>query len=326
MMFVSGTTPRWCQSLGLLAVGLGAALLLPTAACAQTAEIQAQKERELAATRAKLDGLLKEAAGNPIVIEVAGDDGARTEVLQLKAKLTDAMKARAAAEFSGYAQEVEKERAVAQLKRLDAIQFTQAQPAEREKAEMELPQAQAVIQQKMAEVRELEAKIRALAEKMKAAEATAARTAAQVGQAQNRFQVVSDKADEIVLRKVDGKWEIVAPKTARAVEAPKAVTLELKSKADQPRIAVMPGAAPAGKKDVEFRFDFGQPPPTAKPATPASIGSRLDELEKKMDKVMQQLEQIRREMNRGRSGAGLNPEGSPDRARIILNDVELIRP
>jgi hypothetical protein len=324
-MSKSGTIYRWGRQFSLLALCLGVAVLLPKTAAAQTEQIQAQKEHELAQLRLKLDGLLQEAAGEPVVIAADGDEEGRIEIVQLKANLADAMKARAAAEFSGYVQEVAKENAVAQLRRYEALQVAQPQAGERDKAMAELKRAEAAIQQKMAEVRELEARIRAISQKMQTAEVAAKRAGeASAQRVINRVEMAGDQVEEITLRKVNGKWEIVGPKTVRVVGASKVLQYEAKP-VPQPRIGVvrevtMPQAA---NKVIELRKEAGPIRFTA--PQPAPTGSRLDELEKKMDKVMQQLEQIRRDMNRGRSRSDGTPEGAPERVRVLLaNEVEAI--
>jgi hypothetical protein len=307
----------WSSRAGLLALGLGAAMLLPASGYAQAPEDAKQRDKviaELKASIEKLDKIIQEwelKARNPEA--EPGYAKARTEMQDVKAKLAQAMKDRAGAEFAGYAQDAEKEAVEARLK---ALQGALAQQADRAKEDEtarlkdELKKIEAVRQQRAKEVQDLEAKIRALSEKLKAGQP--ARPAGGDARAQPEWRLEFAPAqhqavEEIILRKVDGKWEVVNPK-ARQPEQPR-------------RVEVVP--AEMGGRRVILNPIEVRPGTPGQPASPAS---RIDELEKKIDRALQQIEQLRREMNRSRSGAALTPEATPEAPkvlRVILDDGEL---
>ncbi len=182
---------------GLLALGLGAALLLPTAGFAQKADdAKAQQEKIIADLAAQIDALIKEkAAAEWSKAAPKAEDAARKDMADLRAKLAELMKARAGAEFSGYAQEVEKERAQAALKRLDAGKLNADQVAERDRYLVELRRAEAAAQQKAAQVREMEAQVQAVTGRLQAAGAAAQRSASGAKEEQPRSRVETKPAD-----------------------------------------------------------------------------------------------------------------------------------
>jgi len=318
-MLLSRMMLGWTGRVGLLA--LGAALLLPAAGFAQSPDdAKNQRDREIAELKAKIDGLTKEVKAFEALFrdpstspEKKNEYQNQTE--QLRAQLAKLMKERAGAEFAGYAQEAEKEVAQARLKELQAQiaqQADRAKQGETNSLEVQLKRIDAVRQQRAAEVQELEAKIREMSAKLKAGQA-AHQPAGQAKdqQFELRFDFAptqSEAAEEIILRKVNGRWEVVNPKAKQP---------------EQPRFRVVPGGSETGGKRVimnPIELQFNQP---TSPNRQTAPNSRIDELEKKIDRALQQLEQMRRDMNRGRPGAALTPE-VPNGLRVIIDgDVEL---
>jgi hypothetical protein len=306
------------RAIGLLA--LAAAITLPANATAQAQDPSAAaRDRQIAELKAKIDEMLsdvelfQERVVDPEAKPAMAE--ARGQIKELKARLSQLMKERAGAEFAGYAQEAEKEVAQARLKELQAQLAQQADRAkgETDSLEAQLKRIEAARQQKAAEVRELEARIREMTAKMKAGQpGQPARQPAGQPHYQPlewRFDFApgqAEPAEEITLRKVNGKWEVVNPRAKQP---------------DQPRRVILtPDGAEAGGKRIMLNPIEIQ---TTPPNRPASSNSRIDELEKKIDKALQQLEQMRREMNRGRPGAALTPQGAIDLGVIIDGDVEL---
>ncbi len=299
-MSVNGTT-RW------FALGLGAALLLPALGFAQQpiSAAEVQKEREIAALKARLDELLRQ-------VEVEPTPEVATQLKDLKGKLAQLMKDRAGAEFAGYAQEEARQRAVAELKRIAAAQVQFAPDAD--KAQAELQRAEAVLAQKAQEAKELEKKIHELQDRIKAGAAQVMPGAVEFKADTTFWQIVPQQAsEEIVLRKVNGKWEVVNPKPSRA-DHPLRVIVGVEDKGaapgDRPRIALPAGGPPMAGIPIEIRR-----------AEPKSTDARIDELEKKMDKVLRQLEQLGQELHRGRSAAPAND--TTPRLRIVGDSLEL---
>jgi hypothetical protein len=317
-MLRSTVVRDWSSRAGLLALGLGAALLLPASGYAQAPEDAKQRDKEIAELKAKIDTLLRERA---VYENLASDPSTPPDkkaeytdtMANLRAQLAKLMKDRAGAEFAGYAQDAEKEAVEARLK---ALQGALAQQADRVKEDEtarlkdELKKIEAVRQQRAKEVQDLEAKIRALSEKLKAGQPARPAGGDARPQPEWRFEFAPAQhqaVEEIILRKVDGKWEVVNPKALQP---------------EQPRRVEFVPAESGGRRvilnPVEVRPGM--------PGQPASPASRIDELEKKIDRALQQIEQLRRERNRSRSGAALTPEATPEAPkviRVILDDEEL---
>jgi hypothetical protein len=316
MMLLSRMMQGWTGRVGLLA--LGAALLLPAAAFAQSPDdAKIQRDREIAELKAKIDGLTKEVkAFEALFRDPSTSPEKRSEYQnqteQLRAQLAKLMKDRPGAEFAGYAQEAEKEVAQARLKELQAQLAQQADRAKRgetDSLEAQLKRIEAVRQQRAAEVQELEAKIREMSAKLKATQSGRQPAGQAKDQAMEwRFEFApgqTEAAEEIVLRKVNSKWEVVNPKAKQP---------------EQPRFRLAPsGFEPDGRRIIVNPIEIERNSPNRQ----ASPNSRIDELEKKIDKALQQLEQMRRDMNRGRPGAALTPE-VPNGLRLIIDgDLEL---
>ncbi len=157
-----------------------------------------------------------------------------------------------------------------------------------EKMRAELKALEALLQQRLAESQKLKADIAAALAKMKAAEAPKEVTS---GRIVLRFDD-GQGADEIVLRKVDGKWTIVpaTPKEGffRAIELPAGV-------------APVP---PPPEKPI-LRPQARTPDPKA---VPADANQRIDNLEKKLDKVMEALEKMHKEMDGSRKKVSAEEE------------------
>jgi hypothetical protein len=231
-MFTSGTLPSWRSRTALLALGLGAALLLPRSSFAQ-----------------------------------APDD--------VKAQL---------------------ELAERDLKRELLLQPWQRSQVDHFQAEVDF-----------------------LKDKLKRAEVVVQRGADDGRNQPARPRVIRDQAvEEIILRKVDGKWEVVVPRSVRTAEPAKS-GWEVAPGTERRRIAVVPDMAGTERRPVilnPIEIRARRSPPTDRDA-------RLDELEKKIDKVLQQLEQMRRQMAPGRRGAVLPTDDCPDNVvlplRVILD-------
>ncbi len=314
-MLLSRMMQGWAGRVNLLA--LGAALMLPAAASAQARDpAAAAKDRQIAELKAKIDELTGELkAFETLFRDPSTPPEKRTDyqnqTAQLRTQLAKLMKDRAGAEFAGYAQEAEKEVAQALLKEIQAKlaqQADRAKQGETDSLETQLKRIEMVRQQRAAEVQDLEAKIREISAKLKAAQPGRQPAGEAKDQAMEwRFEFApgqTEAAEEIVLRKVNGKWEVVNPKAKQP---------------DQPRVRVVPGGSePAGQRIIVNPVEIHTNPP-ATPNRPGSPNSRIDELEKKIDKALQQLEQMRRDMNRGRPGAALTPEAPKD-----LNIIEFL--
>jgi hypothetical protein len=307
----------WMRRTGLLALGLGAALLLPAAAFAQAPDdaTRGTQEKLVAQLKAQIDALIQDRVAAEARQAPPRPDASREEMAALRAELAQLMKARAGAEFAGYAQEAEKERAQAELLKLDALKLSAAQVSEREKYVAELRRAEAVAQQKAAEVREVEVQVQRLTNRLQAAQSGAQGAGGGVRTEQpQRYRaeiMAGNPVEEIILRKVNGKWEVAAPTTARIPAMANVIGWQALPAREQPRAAaVIRAAAPY----VGVRA----------PASARPLDARIDDLDKKLDKVLQQLEQLRREMRGGRPGAVLPPEGAPDRlarpVRIIVDN------
>jgi hypothetical protein len=164
-----------------------------------------------------------------------------------------------------------------------------------------------------------QAEINALTHKLQDAEIVVQRGAGDGRDQPARPRVVRDQpVEEIILRKVDGKWEVIVPKSARTVE-PEKVGWDVVPGTERRRIAVVPDTSgkerrPVILNPIEIR--------ARRPST-SDRDARLDELEKKIDKVLQQLEQLRRKVAPGRRGAALPTDDGPDNVvlplRVILD-------
>jgi hypothetical protein len=275
-------------------------------------------EREVAELKAAIVELIqaREAAETADPTQPTGDAEAYKVAADLRAKLADVAQAKAEAESASHAQEVEKDRLVAQLRVIEQG-GDRRQAADKDRLQADLNSAEATLKQKMAEVRKLEAQIQALSQKLKSAQ-----DAAQRGGGESRRQpigarVVQDReVEEIILRKVDGKWEIVIPRAARSLGAGKA-GWQVAPAPERPRIVVTPDVPRAARPVIAKPIELKTPSRSA----PADRDSRLDQLEKKVDKILQQLEQMRREMTPGRRGAVLPLEGGPDDVVLPLRVI-----
>ncbi len=160
--------------------------------------------------------------------------------------------------------------------------------------EAELNKLQAQLEMKLKEVQDAEAKIRELREKLGQVEGRQVR-AREVLATYYRLQLKGAKdgdQQEIILRKVNGKWEIVDPKT---VVGEKIETITVPY-----RIRVNPEAQP--------KLAPGSPAPTK-----ADPDRRLDDLEKKLEKIMRQIEEMQKEITIRRAvlDRGFFPEKDP---------------
>jgi hypothetical protein len=191
--------------------------------------------------------------------------------------------------------------------------FAQQQPPaapvpDKDKIQLEIKKMEATLEKKRKEVEEAQAQIKALSLKLKDAE-NANKGPATITGVQlpitMLWQLAGEQVqsvEEIHLRKVGDKWEVIPTKPL----------------GEQLRIStVLP---PASQPPIHMD---GQPmlvpplvapaPPLVAPAPPATApGTRIDELEKKIDRALQQLEQMRRDLKGGRTGGALPPGGAPE--------------
>ncbi len=181
------------------------------------------------------------------------------------------------------------------------VQKLQQVGGDRQGLQAELKEAEMKLEQATKQAQDLKAKIREITAKMKAEAAAAAKGAAskEDSRIQLRLNLTTpDATEELLLRKVNGKWEVVpaskggdqsrrspSPRNEASPAPGRAVTVT-------PKIAEAQGAA-----GLRFRVEPKTPPAAA------GSNSRIDELEKKIDKALQQVEQLRKQMNsRGKSG------------------------
>jgi hypothetical protein len=138
----------------------------------------------------------------------------------------------------------------------------------------ELQKLKAQLEQKVQEIRETEAKMRAVREALRQLER--GKTSAADSKATIRLLVHANKggvAEEIILRQADGKWVVVDPKT---VKGEKLHTISVT----------------AGSSDRVYRLTTA----TGKTTTTDPAKARIDELERKLEKVMKLMEQMRQQM------------------------------
>jgi beta-lactamase regulating signal transducer with metallopeptidase domain len=162
----------------------------------------------------------------------------------------------------------------------------------------ELAKLKAQLEQKMKEIQDTQAKIKAIHEKLHMAEG--AKT-----EALNtyRFHLKGEKgADslEVILRKVGDKWEVVDPKAIA-----NAFPWFGDAKFGKPQ------EAPYKPAIAEFKDGklWVQPVPhtMAQPGH-SDTDRRIDQLEKKLEKIMQQIEQMQKELKGARSGVNIDRE------------------
>jgi uncharacterized coiled-coil protein SlyX len=191
--------------------------------------------------------------------------------------------------------------------------------AQRELLERDLKRELLLQPWQQSQVESLQAQIHALTHKLQDAEVVVQRGAGDGRDQPARPRVVRDQViEEIILRKVDGKWEVVVPRSVRTAEPAKS-GWEAVPGIVRPRIAVGPDTSGAERRPVilnPIEIRARRSPTTDRDA-------RLDELEKKIDKVLQQLEQMRRQMAPSRRGAALPTDDGPDNVilplRVILD-------
>jgi len=159
--------------------------------------------------------------------------------------------------------------------------------------EAEMQKLQSQLEQKLHELRETELKMREIREKLRQIEGG---KLAVLGtkDMKETYRLLLHSAQgaepqEIILRKADGKWQIVDPKTVK-LETLRTITVPM---ADGARRSIQLGAP------VEARDGKKATQPTggdwAKPAA-ANPDARITELERKVEKVLQLMEQLRKDM------------------------------
>jgi hypothetical protein len=171
---------------------------------------------------------------------------------------------------------------------------------DRQGLQAELKEAEMKLEQATRQAQELKARIKEITAKMKAEAAAAAKSAAskEDSRIQLRLNLTTpDATEELLLRKVNGKWEVVPASKGDQSRRSSGQRIEA-SPAPGRKITVMPKTPEGqGGAALKFRVDTKTPPAAA------GSNARIDALEKKIDKALQQVEQLRKQMNsRGKSG------------------------
>jgi hypothetical protein len=183
----------------------------------------------------------------------------------------------------------------AKLQKLGQLQQA---AGERQGLQAELKEAEMKLEQANRQAQELKAKIRELTAKMKAEAAAKSAAIKEDGRMQLRLNFTTPEAtEELLLRKVNGKWEVApSPKSDQSRRTPGA-RIEATPMPGGRTVTVTPRIAEVqGVGGLKYRVE-------SKTLPAPSSNSRIDELEKKIDKALQQVEQLRKQMNsRGKSG------------------------
>ncbi len=163
--------------------------------------------------------------------------------------------------------------------------------AEGEKNQADAAKLEATLQMKHREIQELETKIRSLRDALQRAEGKQTKTA----ELTHHYRVLIDSAkggepQEIILRKVGDKWEVADPKT-KPVDGMPALRLTLGD--DNKNVYHLPATLPYSYVQ---RLISMSPPATPMPPKPNDPDHRLDDLEKKLEKVLNEIEQMRKQI------------------------------
>jgi len=180
--------------------------------------------------------------------------------------------------------------------------------ADAEKLRAELKSLEAMLEQKVAETQKIKAQMEQLRARMKTADQQAHKEAKP-----DTMRVWLDVGDpkqgpqEIILRHVDGAWQIV-PAT------------ENNKKGDEKPAKAGWSLQPDGLGLPPGVIMWGPPGGTAPQARP-DADQRIENLEKKLDKLMNALEQMRKEMDGSRKKAGSEEETARLKVVEALNRI-----
>jgi hypothetical protein len=177
-----------------------------------------------------------------------------------------------------------------------------------EKLRADLKSLEALLEQKVAETQKIKAQMEQLRARMKMADQQTNKEAKP-----DTMRVWLDVGDpkqgpqEIILRHVDGAWQIVPAK-------------EKDKKGDEkpakPAWQVQP-SGPAVPPGLIWRVPDGGTAPQARP----DADQRIENLEKKLDKLMNNLEQMRKEMDGSRKKAGSEEDATRLKAVEALSRI-----
>jgi hypothetical protein len=213
--------------------------------------------------------------------------------------------------------------------RVDRIRADRAANEEQAKTEAELQKAKADLAQ-------LQAEIKLAQDRIKAIEArNAAKQAPKADKPKDGIMILrmdggGQTPNEIVLRKVGDKWEVVQPKAKQPEgKQPGQLEFQLEIKGDEFRLVpVEPKKAPPRVvKPVDGPIIVWEAVP-AKPPAPGTGKTtpegRLEELERQLQKIMKELESLRKEMKQpGKTGAATRTTEEPG-IQLHIEGLEIV--
>jgi hypothetical protein len=187
-------------------------------------------------------------------------------------------------------------------------------------------EAQSDLERARAELAKLQAEIKARHEQIKALEARIAAMQAHKGDRVEGKIVLRDPRGEegkpteivLILRKVGDKWEVVQPPTKQPeTKQPERRIFRVEEKDGALRVVpVEPGKAPpTGERPGDYR-----PVPAPPGGQPAD--SRIDNLERQLKKIMDELESLRKEMKGQTRRGGTTREETPHRIELRFDDLQ----